>query len=149
MRFGKRMKVLGIIGSPRRYGNTETLVEKVLDGANDAGAITEKIILNDLEVEPCQACNACSGSGLCSISDDMIQIYEKMRESTVFVYGTPVYYWGPTAQFKAFIDRSLAASRQGIIKNKKIILVVPLGGSEPTARHTRGMITDTISSMCL
>ena len=140
-----RIKVLGIVGSPRRYGNTETIVDKVLEGAKEVGAEVEKVILNDLEVEPCQACDACSSSGLCSISDDMVQIYDKMRESSVFIYGTPVYYWGPTAQFKAFMDRLLAASKQGIIKNKKVILVVPLGGSEPVARHTIGMITDPVN----
>ncbi|HUU78012.1 MAG TPA: flavodoxin family protein [candidate division Zixibacteria bacterium] len=139
------MKVLGIVGSPRRGGNIETIVDEVLAGAKAAGADVEKIILNDMNISPCQACNSCSKTGKCKIDDDMNIINEKMKESSVFIYGTPIYYWGPTGQFKIFIDRSLATARQGIIKNKKIILAIPLGGSEPIARHTIGMLTDSIN----
>ena len=73
----------------------------------------------------------------------MNDVNEKIKESQVFVYGTPVYYWGPTSQFKAFMDRLLATSRQGSIENKQVIVTIPLGGSEPVARHTIGMITDS------
>lgn len=138
-------KVLAIIGSPRRNGNTETIIDKVLEGAKEAGAEVDKIILNELDISPCQACNACSDAGICQFDDDMELVNEKMKDSQVFVYGTPVYYWGPTAQFKTFMDRCLATSRLGIIKNKKVILVVPLGGSLSIARHTIGMINDSVS----
>ncbi|MHA1555511.1 MAG: flavodoxin family protein [Candidatus Heimdallarchaeota archaeon] len=138
-------KILGIIGSPRRGGNTETIVDEVLAGAKEAGAETDKIILNELTIAPCQGCYSCSDKGKCQFDDDMDIINEKISESSVLVFGTPVYFWGPTGQFKVFTDRLLATSRQGIIKNKKIILVIPLGGSEPVARHTIGMLTDTIN----
>ena len=137
-----KIRVLGIVGSPRRGGNTETLVDEVLAGAKEAGAEVKKIILNDLKIGHCQGCNACSENGQCKYSDDMDIINEEMRKSSAFVYGTPVYYWGPTSIFKAFSDRLLATSRKGYIKDKKIALVVPLGGSESVARHTVGMITD-------
>jgi len=137
-----KIRVLGIVGSPRRGGNTELLVDEVLAGAKEAGAEVSKIILNDLEIGHCQGCNACSKNGKCKYNDDMNKINEEMRKISAFVYGTPVYYWGPTSLFKTFSDRLLATSRQGIIKGKKIALVVPLGGSESVARHTVGMITD-------
>ncbi|MHA2471743.1 MAG: flavodoxin family protein, partial [Promethearchaeota archaeon] len=50
------MQVLGIVGSPRISGNTETLVDEILSGAEEAGASIEKVILNKLEIKPCQAC---------------------------------------------------------------------------------------------
>jgi len=137
-----KIRVLGIVGSPRRGGNTETLVDEVLAGAKEAGAEIKKIILNDLKIGHCQGCNACSKNGQCKYSDDMDIINEEMSKSSAFVYGTPVYYWGPTSIFKTFSDRLLATSRKGYIRNKKIALVVPLGGSESVARHTVGMITD-------
>jgi len=137
-----KVRVLGIVGSPRRGGNTEILVDEVLAGAKEAGAETHKIILNDLTIGHCQGCNACSKDGQCKYKDDMEIINVEMRKSTAFVYGTPVYYWGPTSLFKAFFDRLLATSRLGYIKGKKLAFVVPLGGSEPVARHTVGMITD-------
>ncbi|MHA1245401.1 MAG: flavodoxin family protein [Candidatus Heimdallarchaeota archaeon] len=140
-----KIKVLGIIGSPRRNGNTELMVDEVLAGAKEAGAEIDKVILNELNISPCQACNSCSKTGICKIQDDMNIVNEKMKESSVFVYGTPVFYWGPTAQFKAFMDRLLATSRQGIIKDKQVIVTIPLGGSESVARHTIGMITDSVN----
>ena len=140
-------RILGIIGSPRKNGNTEILIDEVLAGAQEAGANTDKIILNDLNISPCQGCNSCSNNGKCKINDDMNLVNDKMKESDVFVMGTPIYYWGPTGQFKAFFDRLLATSRQGILKGKKVILTIPLGGSEPVARHTVGMLTDALNYM--
>ena len=137
-----KVRVLGIVGSPRSGGNTETLVDEVLAGAKEAGAEIKKIILNDLKIGHCQGCNACSKNGQCKYSDDMDIMNEEMRKSSAFVYGTPVYYWGPTSIFKTFSDRLLATSRLGYIKGKKLAIVIPLGGSESVARHTIGMITD-------
>ncbi|MBK5112176.1 MAG: flavodoxin family protein [Candidatus Heimdallarchaeota archaeon] len=142
-----KVRVLGIVGSPRRGGNTELLVDEVLAGAKDAGAEIKKIILNDLKIGHCQGCNACSENGQCKYSDDMDIINEEMNKSTAFVYGTPVYYWGPTGIFKTFYDRLLATSRKGFIKDKKVVFVVPLGGSESVARHTVGMLKDSTNYM--
>ena len=64
-------RVLGIMGSPRRGGNTETLMDEVLRAAREACATTEKVILNGLHIGPCQACDGCQGSGTCVQDDDM------------------------------------------------------------------------------
>jgi multimeric flavodoxin WrbA len=137
-------QVLGVVGSPRRNGNTDFLVEAVLTGAQHAGAQTEKITLNDLEIRPCQACNACQKTGKCVHKDDMPGLLEKMQRSQVWVLGTPVYWWGPTAQFKAFVDRWYGAKHIDFAE-KKVILVIPLGGGEGGAHHTVGMLTSTLN----
>ena len=139
----KRMRVLGIVGSPRRGGNTETLVDEVLMGAEEVGATTEKVVLSEAEVSPCKACNECRRDGRCSQEDDMVALLEKMKQSEVWVLGTPVYWWGPTAQFKAFIDRWYGVER-GVFRGRRVILAIPLGGSEHYARHTLGMLTDIL-----
>lgn len=139
----KMMKVLGIVGSPRRGGNTETLIDEVLRGAEEAEAVTEKVILNELKILPCQACNACYKAKKCVQKDDMADLVEKMQESSIWVLGTPVYWWGPTAQFKAFLDRWYGIDRE-VFRGKKGVLVIPLGGSEPYARHTVGILTDVL-----
>ena len=70
----------------------------------------------------------------------------KMQESGVWVLGTPVYYWGPTAQFKAFMDRWYGAGRTVDFKSKKAVIVVPLGsGSADDARHTVGIFRDALA----
>lgn len=136
--------ILGIVGSPRRGGNTEILVDEVLNGAKEAGALTKKVILNELHINPCQGCDACGKTGKCVQKDDMHGLLEQMERSQIWVLGTPVYYWGPTAQFKAFIDRWYGA-KQVSFKGRRVILTVPLGaGSASFARHTIGMLTDAL-----
>ena len=136
-------RVLGIIGSPRRGGNTETLVDEVLRGAEDAGALTEKVILSELDIAPCRACDACGKTGKCVQQDDMPALLEKMQHSQVWVLGTPVYWWGPTAQFKTFLDRWYGA-KQVRFEGRRVILAIPLGGVASFARHTVGMLTDVL-----
>ena len=134
-------KVVGIVGSPRRGGNTEVLVDEVLAGAKEEGAVTEKVILNELTISPCQACNGCK-SGECVQQDDMSIVLEQMEKSQVWVLGTPVYWWGPTAQFKAFLDRWYGIN---IFEGRRIILVIPSGGGESYARHTVGILSEVVT----
>jgi multimeric flavodoxin WrbA len=136
-------RVLGIVGSPRCGGNTETLVDEVLAGAEEAGGLTDKVILNELDIAPCQACDACKKAGRCVQQDDMPALLEKMQRSPVWVLGTPVYWWGPTAQFKAFLDRWYGA-KQVRFEGRRVILAIPLGGGASYARHTVGMLTDAL-----
>jgi multimeric flavodoxin WrbA len=141
--------VLGIVGSPRRGGNTEVLIDEVLAGAAEAGALTEKVVLSKLNIGPCRACNACAKTGKCVQEDDMHALLEQMARSDVWVLGTPVYYWGPTAQFKAFVDRWYSTEHQGTklveFKGKRVVLAVPLGGTVHDARHTVGTIKDALT----
>jgi multimeric flavodoxin WrbA len=139
-------RILGIVGSPRRNGNTEILVDQVLQGAAEAGALGEKVILNKLNINPCQACDACGKTGKCVQQDDMHTLLEQMERSRVWVLGTPVYYWGPTAQFKAFVDRWYGAGKIVTFKDKRVILAIPLGsGDAHDARHTVGMLEDALA----
>ena len=135
-------RVLGIVGSPRRGGNTEILVDEILAGAAETGADTEKIILNELNIMPCQACDACKDGGECIQEDDMSELLIQMERYSIWVLGTPVYWWGPSAQLKAFIDRWYGAN-QAIFKGRTVILAIPLGsGNKKTAQHTAGMFND-------
>jgi multimeric flavodoxin WrbA len=143
-------RVLGIVGSPRRGGNTDVLVYEVLAGAAEAGALTEKVILSELDIGPCRACDACGKTGNCVQQDDMPALLEQMERSQVWVLGTPIYYWGPTAQFKSFIDRWYSTEHQVTpkiveFKDKRVVLAIPLGGTAHDARHTVGMIEDALA----
>jgi multimeric flavodoxin WrbA len=138
------VRVVGIIGSPRRGGNTEVLVDEVLAGAAEAGALIEQVRLNELEILPCQGCDGCAGTGECIHPDDMPALLERMARCQVWVLGTPVYWWGPTAQFKAFLDRWYGAGR-AMFRGRRVILAIPLGGSAHDARHAVGMLTDAVN----
>lgn len=139
----EKTRVLGIVGSPRRGGNTETLVDEVLRGAEDAGGRAEKAFLSEMNVQPCRACDACRRTGLCVIEDDMATLLEKMKASSVWVLGTPVYWWGPTAQMKAFIDRWYGVGR-AVFRGRGIVLVVPSGGGSIYARQTVEMLESIV-----
>ena len=138
------VRVLGIVGSPRRQGNTETLVDEVLRGAQEAGAQVEKIILNELKIAPCQACETCLETGKCTQQDDMAAVLIQMQRSQVWVLGTPVYWWGPSAQFKLFLDRWFGQEKIVTFKGRRVILTIPLGGEAEVARHVVGMFTDVV-----
>ncbi|MFW9968187.1 MAG: flavodoxin family protein [Candidatus Thorarchaeota archaeon] len=134
--------ILGIVGSPRRGANTETLVDAIIAGAVEHGAASAKVILQDLSVGPCRACNSCQKTGGCVQNDDMDSLVELMVKSDIWVLGTPIYWWGPSAQFKAFVDRWYGLD-QRIFQGKQIILAIPMGGgNDHYARHTVGMFKD-------
>jgi len=115
----------------------------VLRGALEAGASTEKVILSELNIHPCTACNACSRTGSCVFDDDVAPVFEQMKESGVWVLGTPVYWWGPTAQTKAFIDRWYSVDR-ALFRGKKVILVVPSGGGASYSDTTVEMLESIV-----
>jgi multimeric flavodoxin WrbA len=125
----RRKRVLGIVGSPRRGGNTEALVDEALRGAKEAGAHVERVFLDQLDIAPCKACDRCAVTGECMQRDDMPGLLAKMKRSHVWILGTPIYWRGPTAQFKTFLDRWYGV-RQRIFDEQRVILVIPMGETE-------------------
>ena len=130
------MKLTAFLGSPRANGNTDTLAAKVLDGAREAGWETEAVALRRLNIRPRSACEQCWGKGRpCAIDDDMHLLYEVISGSDVLLFATPVYWYGPTALMKAFIDRLVPFNRpQGrpLVKGKGAIVVVAYEEEGPT-----------------
>ncbi len=102
------IKVLGLAGSPRRLGNTDTLLAKALEGARSAGAETESIILAGLDIEPCRHCEGCVDTGVCVIDDDMQPLHRKLIQADRIILASPVFFMSVTAQAKVFIDRCQA-----------------------------------------
>jgi multimeric flavodoxin WrbA len=121
-------KILGVIGSPRKKGNTHILVSRILDGAKAEGAETEMLFLGDLDIRECDGCHSCWKGRQCSKKDDMNVIYPKIIESDIIIFGTPVYWYGPTALMKCFIDRFVyfnCPENRSKIKGKAAVLAIP------------------------
>jgi len=133
------MKLTAFLGSPRKGGNTDTLAERVLDGAREAGFETETVALRRLKIKPCAACEKCWSrpDQPCSQNDDMTSdLYDKIAGSDIILFATPVYWYAPTAIMKAFIDRLVPFNRpQGrpLIEGKPAILVTAYEEEGPTA----------------
>ena len=102
------MKVLGIMGSPRRQSNTEILLDKALEGAGEAGAEVEKVLASKLKISPCLEIYACRKDGDCAIKDDMQLLYKKLLEADHIIFASPIFFYGITSQAKAVVDRCQA-----------------------------------------
>jgi NAD(P)H-dependent FMN reductase len=113
------MKVVGISGSPRRGGNTETLLREVLRGAEEAGAETRLFILSRMNISPCLHCDGCLAEGECVVKDDMWLIYPEIESLDALVLASPIHFYGVTAQAKAMIDRFQAFyARKYVLKRR-------------------------------
>jgi len=128
------MKIIGITSSPRKSGNTQRLVEHILTGAQEAGAKTELIRLCDFDIQPCTGCDVCKKDGECIIQDDMEEIYQKIKESDIVVFGSPIYWFRLSAQAYPFIDRIYGHFTPDFScdmpKGKKIVVALTCGGED-------------------
>jgi len=112
-------KVVGIVASPRKGMNTDTLVTKVLEGALSAGADIENIFLNDLDIKPCQACDKQPFPEHCIFHDGMDTVYTAIETADAIITGTPAYYGTISAQLKLVIDRSNCLVEMTTLPNSK------------------------------
>jgi len=104
------MFVVGLQGSPRKNGNTDYLLSRFLDEADAIGAETVNVRVAEKNILPCIGCNSCMKTGQCVIqTDDMFsEMYPLLQKADIIVAATPVFFYGPSAQLKALIDRSQA-----------------------------------------
>ncbi len=103
------MLVLGLMGSPRKKGNTDFLLSAFMNEVEKKGAKTHIINVCDKNIEPCKEYTTCERKGTCPIKDDMeSEIYPLLREADIIVPASPVFFYSVTAQLKALIDRSQA-----------------------------------------
>jgi multimeric flavodoxin WrbA len=122
------MNVLGFVGSPRKGSNTDILVEAVIDGPRNRGHAVTKVYLYDLDIGPCIDCRGCKKEPFnCIVEDEMQGMYERLEEADVIVFGTPVYWYGPSAPMKALIDRLRPYFASGRLERKRAVVVAPAG----------------------
>ncbi len=98
--------IIILTGSMRKNGNTALLAQRFADGAAVNNNV-EIVSVADYKVNPCIGCNNCFSreGNQCFQNDDMIQIYEKLRNADIVVIASPVYFYGISAQLKAIVDR--------------------------------------------
>lgn len=127
------IRVLGLAGSPRRGGNTETLLDTFLSGAAAAGAEVEKLAISDLQVAPDIDPGSCWENGRCTGEDDYRKLCEKLIAADVIVVSAPLYFANVPAQLKLIVDRSQC---QWV---RKVVDKVQLPPSEAGHRKRRGV----------
>lgn len=113
----ERIRVLGIMGSPRPGSNTEILLDAALSGAAEAGAETEKVLVARMRILPCLELYHCAVDGTCSIQDDMRGLYDSLVAADCIILASPIFFYGLSSQAKAVVDRCQALwVRQHVLK---------------------------------
>ena len=128
------MKVLALIGRPRKGGNTDILAEHFLEGARHAGAETDKVYLDDRHIRPiAEVCDVTSKREDPRADDDFPSVLEGFLDADVVVLASPVYWHGPTAQLKVFTDRMFS-----LVKFEGDTVRTPLEGATVAVIGTGG-----------
>src|SRR5688572_21140024 len=137
------ISILGVCGSPRRAA-THVLVKAALLGAEDVtGTQTEYVSLAGKTITACDRCDDCLAAGQCLINDDMQPLYDKLLRADAIIVGTPVYFGGPSALCKAFLERV-----EGLgTREKRLRLKV--GGGIATGGSRNGGQETTLSAINL
>ena len=118
--------ILAFATSPRRHGNSETLLDALLDAMAAEGDVTvEKYALDEIDIRPCRGCNACEKLNRCIIKDDDLHwVLDKIIEADIVVMAAPVYCMGMCSQAKALVDR------MQVLRSRKFVLHLPVVPAE-------------------
>ena len=147
-------KVLIFNGSPRKKGNTVTLIAEFTKALQEAGTEFEVINLNQMNINPCQFCNWCINNNalLCVQKDDMNDLYPKLLDAEKIVLATPIFWFNVSAQLKLFIDRlyALHGAEGYAFTKKKFANILVYGDANPDSsgvNNAIGSLNDMIKYM--
>ena len=117
----KHPKVVAIFGSPRRKGNTATLLREAIRGARESGAVVEEVVLRDHKISPCLEIYGCKEAGECAIKDDFQKVRDLILEAQGLILASPIFFYSVSAHTKILMDRfqSLWVKKYWIDKNPK------------------------------
>ena len=115
------VKILAFAGSPRRHGNSETLLDWVLAAmGEDHDTRIDKVALTDADINPCRGCNACETLNRCVQRDGMDIYHDNIIEADCIVLSSPIFCMGLAAQVKALVDRAQ------VFRSRKYVLRLPV-----------------------
>ena len=134
------MQILAFNGSPRKHGNTSTIIRSMIEGVRSRGAQTTEVRLHDIGMKGCMGCLGCRDNpGFCSQRDGLTDHLEAVKTCDGIIVGCPIYMYRIAGQMKLFVDRlySLYASRPDggydsmVPPGKSYALVVSQGAPDP------------------
>ena len=97
--------ITAIYGSPRRSGNTATLLKHAVVGARSAGAVVDEIVLRDQRISPCMELYACKKGGNCAINDDFTAVRDRLLSADAIMIASPIFFYSVSAHTKTLMDR--------------------------------------------
>jgi len=112
------MNVVALYGSPRRDGNSDSMLDVFLAERNSDDTLI-KIIPSELNFSHCRGCRLCEKTGVCAINDEMNGVAETLLQADRVVIGAPIFFYSFPASLKALIDRSQVLwSRKYLLKEE-------------------------------
>jgi multimeric flavodoxin WrbA len=97
--------IVAIYGSPRRKGNSATLLKRAVAGARDAGANVDEIVLRDYKISPCLEIYGCKKEGECAIKDDFQAVRDRILAARGLMIASPIFFYTVSAHVKILMDR--------------------------------------------
>lgn len=101
----KLPKIVAIYGSPRRKGNTATLLKEAVRGARESGAAVEEVVLRDLKISPCLEIYGCKQAGECAIRDDFQKVRDLILNARGLILASPIFFYSVSSHTKILMDR--------------------------------------------
>ena len=136
------MKIVSLMGSPRKKGNTAAINNHFCTAAENLGAQVKTYVLNELDYRGCQGCMACKTKlDKCVLEDDLTQVLDAVRDADILVLGSPVYFWDVTSQLKGFLDRTYSylvpnfhsqPVKSRLAPGKKLVMILAQGQPDET-----------------
>lgn len=122
------MKILGLVASPRKLGNSEILIKEMAASLPGNHSIT-LLRLSDLNIRHCQACYAClPAENSCILDDDLPFFLDAVAQADCILLGTPCYFLGAHTSLKLIGDRLISILHNGArFAGKKCVITVTYG----------------------
>lgn len=139
------MKILAIVGSFRKGGNTDLITDRILEGARSQGAHIEKVFIDDLTISSCQGCMECRKEGICHQQDDVAALVKKIEAADGVIFGSPIYGNYITGQAKMLLDRLMGVINKTVFvpgtgptkvtrlepKPRNVVILMTIGADRP------------------
>lgn len=125
------MDIVALMGSPRKHGNTDQLLDKMIEGARDNGHNVVKHYISDLNVNPCRGCGVCTMGKDCVFKDDGYDVTHQIAEAEGLIVSTPIYFGQMTGDLKVLLDRMFGITNNPLIPlSGKVALIFTHLGPE-------------------
>jgi len=140
------MNITAIYSSPRKTGNSSTMVNKFLEKFQNDDI--KKFYLTDMRISGCKACYVCKSDVLnrCVLDDDMDEVYSSIEMSKLIVIGSPLYWWNISSYLKVVVDRLYPYVGTNKLAGKLIVLMV--SGYSPIPNSGYDLIDSTFKEIC-
>jgi len=144
--MNQKMEIL--VGSPRKRGNSFLMSKMLVESLNTDKYISNISFLYDFEISPCVDCRACKKDDMiCILEDDMHDLYTCIEEADIIVIATPIYWFGPSAKTKLFLDRLRPYYANKRLSGKQLALLLAAGTGSPDCDLTIEMFKRSASAL--